>query len=83
MIDFGIPYFSTGLAMIGAKDSPLSMNPADYKGKTIGVQGSTTQALVAEAQFVGATVKGYPTQDEANADLASAAWMPCYPTSCR
>ncbi len=71
VIDFGNPYFSTPLSMIGAKDTTLTLDPAAYKGKTIGVQASTTQAQVAEAKFAGATVKGYPTQDEANADLAS------------
>jgi polar amino acid transport system substrate-binding protein len=71
VIDFGNAYFSTPLSMIAAKDSTLTLDPAGYAGKTIGVQASTTQALVAEAKFKGATVKGYPTQDEANADLAS------------
>jgi polar amino acid transport system substrate-binding protein len=71
VIDFGTPYFSTPLSLIGAKDSALTASPDAYAGKTVGVQASTTQALVAEAKFTGATVKGYPTQDEANADLAS------------
>jgi polar amino acid transport system substrate-binding protein len=72
IIDFGRPYFSTGLAFIGPKGTETPDISADaLKGKTIGVQGSTTQALVAEAKFPGATIKQYGTQDEANADLAA------------
>jgi polar amino acid transport system substrate-binding protein len=72
VIDFGRPYFSTPLSFIGPKDAASTdVSPDALKGKTIGVQASTTQAIVAEAKFPGATVKGYPTQDEANADLAS------------
>jgi polar amino acid transport system substrate-binding protein len=71
VVDFSNPYFSTPLSMIVGKDSTLEMKPELFAGKTIGVQASTTQALVAEQKFKGATIKGYPTQDEANADLAS------------
>jgi polar amino acid transport system substrate-binding protein len=72
VIDFGRPYFSTGLAFIGSKDAANpDISPDGMKGKTIGVQGSTTQAQIAEAKFPGAALKQYGTQDEANADLAA------------
>jgi lysine-arginine-ornithine-binding protein len=72
VVDFSRPYFSTGLAFIGPKDNANpDITPEGLKGKTIGVQASTTQAQVAEAKYPGVTIKGYGTQDEANADLAS------------
>ena len=72
VIDFGDTYFSTPLTFIGPKAlASMDVSAAALKGKSIGVQGSTTQATVAEAKYPEATIKRYPTQDEANADLAS------------
>jgi polar amino acid transport system substrate-binding protein len=72
VIDFSQPYFSTPLSLIGPKSvAPFAITAEALAGKTIGVQGSTTQATYAEQKFAGAELRRYPTQDEANADLAS------------
>jgi polar amino acid transport system substrate-binding protein len=71
VIDFSSPYFSTPLSMIGPKATAEGVAPEAFKGKTIGVQASTSQAIVAEQKYKDATIKGYPTQDEANADLVA------------
>ena len=46
-------------------------SPAALKGKTIGVQSSTTHANYIEKFYQASNVKLYGTQDEANLDLAA------------
>ena len=46
-------------------------NPADLKGKTIGVQTATIHADYAAKYFKDATVKVYDTADNHNADLVA------------
>lgn len=72
-VDFTDPYYRTPLALIGPKDAAEDVSPASLSGKTIGAQSSTTQAQYAEENYepAGATLKLYPTQDEANLDLAA------------
>src|SRR4029079_3384065 len=41
-IDFSDKYYNTPTAVIGSKDQKFDATPAGLKGKTIGVQGSTT-----------------------------------------
>ncbi|MCG7392684.1 ABC transporter substrate-binding protein [Microvirga sp. ACRRW] len=73
-VDFTDRYYRTPLSVAVAKDSPIKdTSVASMKGKTVGAQSSTTQAIYAEDTYGkgGAAAKLYPTQDEANADLAN------------
>ena len=71
-VAFTNKYYTTPLAVVALKDSPLaSTEPADLAGKTIGAQAGTTQATYADDVYAkaGAEAKSYPTQEEAVADL--------------
>ncbi|OLP53238.1 amino acid ABC transporter [Rhizobium rhizosphaerae] len=71
-IDFSNKYYVQPLSIGVPKDSKITaVTPEAMKGKTIGAQGSTTQADYAEDHFgkAGAEVKLYPSNDEATADL--------------
>ena len=71
-IDFSSWYYEPASVMIGAKDADLDISPEHLKGKTIGVQVSTTHERYAQKYFAaGSEIKTYQTQDEANNDLAS------------
>ncbi|MDD9910498.1 MAG: ABC transporter substrate-binding protein [Ahrensia sp.] len=71
-VDFSDKYYSTPPALIAPKDTDLiETTPAALEGKTIGTQSSTTHATFLEDKYTGSTIKLYPTQDEANADLAA------------
>lgn len=73
-IDFTDRYYRTPLSVAVPKDSAIKdTTAASMKGKTVGAQSSTTQAIYAEDVYgkAGASAKLYPTQDEANADLAN------------
>ena len=73
-VDFTDKYYNTPASFIAPKKTPLpDPSPAAMKGKTIGAQSSTTHATYLEDVYkpAGATIKLYPTQDEANLDLAS------------
>ena len=43
-VDFSIPFVKTGLVIVCRKDAPVA-NTADLKGKTIGVQSSSTSDI--------------------------------------
>jgi len=69
-IDFSNKYYNTPAAIISAKGSGITGDPASLEGKIVGVQVSTTHANYAEAYFGEvATVKTYATFDEHNQDL--------------
>jgi len=71
-IAFSDPYYVSRLSFIARKDdAPAGISPADLKGKTLGAQSSTPQADYLNDLYgkQGATVKLYPSQDEANMDL--------------
>ena len=73
-VDFTDKYYNTPASFIAPKKTALAdPSPAALKGKTIGAQSSTTHATYLEDVFkpAGAVIKLYPTQDEANLDLAS------------
>jgi polar amino acid transport system substrate-binding protein len=72
-IDFTDMYYNTPSSLIGPKGGKKSVNPADFKGMTLGVQVSTTHERYAQKFFApeGVNVKTYQTQDEANQDLAA------------
>lgn len=73
-VAFTNKYYTTPLSLVAPKDSDLaSTEPAALAGKTIGAQGSTTQADYATDYYgkAGAEVKLYPTQEEAVDDLVN------------
>lgn len=73
-VDFTNKYYQTPASVAGPKNTKLTtVDPAAYKGLTIGAQSSTTHATFIEDVYAkaGATVKLYATQDEANLDLAA------------
>jgi polar amino acid transport system substrate-binding protein len=71
-IDFSDKYYNTPTGVIGPKDVKFDATPEGLKGKIIGVQGSTIHAAYAKKHFAeAAEIKEYPTQDEANQDLAA------------
>lgn len=71
-IDFTEPYYSTVPAFVGLKDTKMELTKDWMKGKSIGVQVSTTHAAYAQKAFGDvAEIRTYTTQDEANADLVA------------
>ncbi|MGH6645091.1 MAG: ABC transporter substrate-binding protein [Bradyrhizobium sp.] len=71
-VAFTVPYYSTPGNFIAPKDTKLTdLSPAGLKGKTIGTQSSTTASVYLEEKYKDSDIKLYPTQDEANADLAN------------
>src|SRR5262249_11311725 len=71
-IDFTDKVYNTPPAIAVPKDSTIaSVDPANFGGKTIGVQVSTTHATYAEQAYSNAEVKAYPTADEYKLDLAA------------
>ncbi|GGD86743.1 amino acid ABC transporter [Aureimonas endophytica] len=71
-IDFTNKYYNTPGAVVVAKDSDIKDTNADsLKGKTVGVQGSTTHAQAVEKFFPGAEEKVYPTAEEYRLDMAN------------
>ncbi|MBP5122938.1 transporter substrate-binding domain-containing protein [Pseudomonas protegens] len=72
-IAFSNHYYRTPLSVAVAKDSDITDAQTNFKGRTVGAQASSTQAIYAEDHYgpAGADVKFYPTLDEANSDLAA------------
>ena len=68
-IAFSDKYYNTPAVIVAAKGSAISGDPASVKGKTIGVQVSTTHQNYAQKHFKGSTVKTYQAFDEHNADM--------------
>jgi polar amino acid transport system substrate-binding protein len=69
---FSEPYYATPAIFITRKDiKDNDFSPAALKGKSIGTQSSTTHANYLEKYYKDSDIKLYPTQDEANLDLAS------------
>lgn len=71
-VGFTDRYYRTHLAIAVERDSDIKgVAPEDMAGKIVGGQSSTAMSSYAEKHFTpaGATVKLYPTQDDANNDL--------------
>lgn len=72
MVDFTDRYYTTKLAIAVAKDSSIQDTSVDaLKGKNLGAQAGSTQAVYAEDNYApgGVNLKLYPTPEEANSDL--------------
>jgi octopine/nopaline transport system substrate-binding protein len=76
-IDYSIPYATTPLYFVAAKDSPLAgLKSVDeiekaIAGKTVGVVTGTTYARFIEKQMKGADLKTYDAVTQLTADLAN------------
>jgi len=72
-IAFSDKYYNTPGALVAAKDSDITDDPASWAGKIIGVQGSTTHANYADKYMTGKadSVKSYQAFDEHNNDLVA------------
>ncbi|UCZ86030.1 transporter substrate-binding domain-containing protein [Pseudomonas sp. L5B5] len=72
-IAFSNHYYRTPLSVAVPRDSDITDAQTNFKGRTVGAQASSTQAIYAEDHYgpAGADVKFYPTLDEANSDLAA------------
>ena len=82
-MNFSSPYINAGQVTTVRIDNTTINGPADLKGKTIGVQLSTTGEIEAK-KFEGATVKPYDSVDLAFLDLANGqvdAVVADYPTT--
>lgn len=73
VIAFTRMYYDTPPAIIGQKTGEPDISPARLAGKLLGVQVATGHERYALKYLVpeGAEVRSYPTQDEANSDLAA------------
>lgn len=72
IVDFTNRYYTTTLAVAVPKSSTIKdLSPQAFKGKKIGAQAGTAQAMYAEDKYVpaGAILKVYPTAVEANSDF--------------
>ena len=69
---FSDMYYATPPAFITtASNKSDDISPAALKGKTIGTQSSTIHVNYLEKYYKDSEIKTYPTQDEANLDLAN------------
>jgi lysine-arginine-ornithine-binding protein len=66
-------YQSPSLFVIDRRNAGQTIAPEALSGKTVGAQSSTVNARYLEEVYAkeGAEIRLYPTQDEANLDLAS------------
>jgi len=72
VVDFTKPYYKAAMTHVVPKDSDITeLSDAALSDKIIGAQAGTTQAEYIEKTYPSATLKTYPTQDEANLDLAA------------
>ncbi len=72
MVDFTQPYQKSAMTFVTDKSSGLNdFSPQAMAGKTIGAQGSTTQADYLMAMYPESDIRLYPTQDAVNLDLVS------------
>ncbi|MBX3578159.1 MAG: ABC transporter substrate-binding protein [Rhizobiaceae bacterium] len=71
-VDFTNKYYNTPPAIAAAKDSGINgVSKEDLAGKTIGVATSTIHYNYSELTYTDSTIKGYPTSQEEQLDLAS------------
>lgn len=72
-VDFTVKYYDKPVVLLARKDAATGSDPALWKGRSIGAQANTTYAVYLRDQFApkGASVKTYPTEAAAAADLAA------------
>lgn len=71
-VAFSDPYYLAAMTHVVPKDSDIpELTNEALAGKVIGAQSGTTQADYIEATYPDADIRLYPTQDDANLDMAS------------
>ncbi|RWR28172.1 transporter substrate-binding domain-containing protein [Sinirhodobacter populi] len=71
-VAFSDPYYMAAMTHVVPKESGITeFTPETMKGKVIGAQAGTTQADYITALYPDADIRLYPTQDDANLDMAS------------
>jgi polar amino acid transport system substrate-binding protein len=71
-VDFSKKYYNTPPAIAVPKDSTIAdASPESLKGKSLGVQASTTHFNYAEAKYGESDIKGFPSAQEYQLDLAN------------
>ncbi|WP_319412514.1 ABC transporter substrate-binding protein [uncultured Cohaesibacter sp.] len=71
-VNFTDPYYKAAMTHVIPQDSDITEFTNDaLNGMAIGAQSGTTQADYALAMYPNADIRLYPTQDEANLDMAS------------
>ena len=71
-VDFSKKYYNTPPGIAVPKDSDIKdVTPESLKGKSLGVQGSTSHSNFAEAKYSGSDIKMYPTADEYKLDVSN------------
>ncbi|MGH2342420.1 ABC transporter substrate-binding protein [Segnochrobactraceae bacterium EtOH-i3] len=72
VVAFTDKYYFTPARFVTAKEGGVTdTSPAGLKGKTIGAQSSTVSANYLEDVYKDSTIKLYPTQEEAYADIVA------------
>ena len=71
-VDFTHKYYNTPPAIAAPKDTDIKgVTKEDLAGKTIGVATSTTHFNYSTKTYTDSTIKGYPSSQEEQADLAA------------
>jgi polar amino acid transport system substrate-binding protein len=71
-VDFSHKYYQTPPAIAVPKDSTIAdVSPESLKGKSLGVQASTTHFNYAEAKYGDSDIKGFPSAQEYQLDIAN------------
>ena len=71
-VAFSKPYYHSPVVFVAPKGKePKDIEPATLAGKTIGVQGATSHDTYLQDKYPKATVRQYPTIDDAYRDLAA------------
>ncbi len=72
VIDFTDKYYTNSLNFVAPTDSGITdVSPEGMAGKTLGAQSSTISASFLEENYTDDDIRLYPTQDDANLDLAN------------
>ena len=71
-VDFTNKYYNTPSAVAASKDTDIKgVTKEDLAGKSVGVATSTTHYNYAELTYTDSDIKGYPTSQDEQADLAN------------
>ena len=71
-VDFTHKYYNTPPAILVPKDSAIAdVTPEALAGKSLGVQASTTHFNYAEAKYGTSDIKGFPSAQEYQLDIAN------------
>ena len=71
-VDFTNKYYNTPSAVAASKDTDIKgVTKEDLAGKSMGVATSTTHYNYAELTYTDSEIKGYPTSQDEQADLAN------------